>query len=99
MLSFALEGLKALLLLNGGAVVAMLTYAGRPSAPTAFAQQIHVPMGFLLAGLVSAMFGFVAAYLTQHAVFNEAIENPLRVKHQRWQWCGVAVAILSIMSF
>lgn len=69
MVSIATEGLKALLLVNGGAVVALLTFLS--SSKTVTANQFVVPAAAFLIGLVFSVTAFCSAYATQYYLYNE----------------------------
>jgi hypothetical protein len=100
MLAYALEALRSLLLLNGAAVVALLAYLGQLGPDRAFfASHARVSIGLFVAGVIVAMVAMLAAYMTHHALFNEEIGNPQRVRHELWQWTTVGVAALSLVLF
>src|SRR5258708_38684957 len=100
LLSIATEALRSLLLLNGGAVVAILAYLGQLGDQRATAAwRARSSLGWFIAGLVLAMAAFMFSYLTQHALFNEdANTGRTRISHEVWQWTGFGTAFLSLAS-
>jgi hypothetical protein len=102
MISIAMEALRSLLFLNGGAVVALLTYLGQLSGENRSTVATQTRYGFyaFAAGLTFAMLGFLFAYLTQDALLNEDYGRvDVRLPHQRWQWSAIIVGALSLLSF
>jgi hypothetical protein len=69
MLSIAVEGFKVLLLINGGAVVAMLAYLGQPSHGTEVAQNAWLPLSFFVAGIMACAVTFFSSYWAQLALY------------------------------
>lgn len=67
---YAHEGMKVLLALNGGAAIALLTFASHAGSPVAIARVGYALLSFgvgaLFAGLV-----FLTAYLTQLSYGND----------------------------
>ena len=61
---FAHEGIKVLLTLNGGAAIALLTFAGHASSPLGITRVGYALLAFG-AGALSAAVTFLTAYLTQ----------------------------------
>ena len=73
MLSFSAEGLKALLLINGGAIVSLLTFLGNTKTGKELVQCSTVPLAAFVCGVVAAALAFVFSYATQFALFNETV--------------------------
>ena len=102
LVQIATEGLKILLLLNGGAAVAILAYLGNVSGNVTTVPDMRVPMGCYIAGLVLCSLAFATTYLTQFFRFNELVKesyaNTPR-RHMTWLVLTFSLAILSIVSF
>ena len=76
LITIAVEGLKTLLLVNGGAVVALLAFLGQSPLGTNLAPHFRLPiLGFVL-GLLFCVVAFVGVYFTQFALFNESFRRP-----------------------
>jgi uncharacterized membrane protein YqgA involved in biofilm formation len=101
LISISTEGMKALQLVNGGAVVALLAYLGQVSNRAGVAPQVRYAVGLFILGLVAATFTFVTSYLTQFAPFNEGVRGQeyKGAKHGPWWAVTIAVALVSLMSF
>jgi len=99
MLNIGVEATKSMVLLNGGAIVALLAYLGQIPDRADVAQQTRQPIAAFVVGLALGCFSFLFGYLTQHALFNESEGRPLRVPHQVWQWLTVTLLVVSMVSF
>jgi hypothetical protein len=101
MVSLSTEGLKALLLLNGGAVVALLAYLGRDPGARELAARVMYSCAFFLGGLVLAAISFIFAYLTQLAFYNEDQEAALfwGLGHSFWLTAALVSATESLLCF
>lgn len=99
---FASTAIKTLLLVNGGAVIAMLALLGnlwtKESNGQVVAQRVagllQVPMSLFVAGLVAAAMTAAGAYLSQH-FFSHKWDRTGRIL----QWASVAFAAAGIASF
>lgn len=69
MVGLATEGLKALLLVNGGAVVALLTFVGNSKSIPA--RSFALPALMFVLGLIFCVGAFCTAYATQYRLYNE----------------------------
>jgi hypothetical protein len=99
MVGIATEGLKALLLVNGGAVVALLTFVG--NSETVAAGQFAVPAAAFLTGLVLCVIAFCSAYATQFHLYNEQPPEPkfpARSHMRFFKWTALFVAT-SLIAF
>ncbi len=104
--TLAVEALKLLTLVNGGAAVAVLTYLGHfakegwPSSMLAGSQSALL---WFSAGLLSALFAFIAAYAAQARLHVEHLyrqqPRPPASRHQWSVWVGLVCAIASAMCF
>jgi hypothetical protein len=100
MISISVEAMKSLLLVNGGAVIAVLSYLGAINNP-AVASQAGLPLGLFVAGVVFNVFTFVGSYLTQFALFNESM-RPKKYKgpkHETFLCLSFAFLALCLFSF
>jgi hypothetical protein len=98
MISVGTEALKALQLLNGGAIIALLTYLGHASARLCLAPRATCPVTWFITGLLAGTAAFVTTYFTQLALYNESV---LRAKkrHPILLWLTVVLALLSLLAF
>ena len=102
LISISTEAFKALQLLNGGAVVALLAYLGQmvPTAPH-LAAQAALPMALFIGGLVAGTLVYATSYLTQLALHNENIGNTQYKggKHELWLWVSLVLSLVSMGLF
>ena len=101
LISFGTESLKALQLLNGGAIVALLAYLGQTKIVPSVANNIGCPLIFFIIGLSISMFTYFLAYFTQLSLFNETV-NPTTFKgkpHTFWLTFAICCLILSLIFF
>ena len=101
MISVGTEALKALQLVNGGAIVALLAYLGQASGRPQLAALVTKPLSLFLAGLVAATLAFLGTYLTQFTLLNEffkgrSFRGP---KHMTWLLSTISVALVSLVLF
>ena len=97
-----IEGMKLLILLNGGAAVALLAYLGNISGKASGMLDMRIPMWLFLAGLCLCALCIVAAYLTQLALFNEAMGRPSKsplLKHSFWLLLAILLVLSSVGLF
>ena len=101
MISISTEGMKALQLVNGGSVVALLAYLGQVSNRAKVAPHIKCAMVLFVLGLVAATFSFFMSYLTQFALYNESVRGQEYegITHIPWWWLTIIVALVSLVSF
>jgi hypothetical protein len=98
LISISVEGLKALILLNGGAVVALLAYLGQIQNQPALVSKAATPMKFFLGALVATALCFGGSYLTQLSLYQESVHGK-KPTHHRWLWATFFFAIVSIAAF
>ena len=114
LMTLPVEGLKMICLINGGAVIAILTYLGNligkstieapDRAMTALlVAQIKPAIGWYCAGLSFAVFDLVLAYFVQLA-FATAVERKRQggkpLKMHRWLIVlGSLCALMTVVSF
>lgn len=90
---YALEGMKVLLALNGGAAIAFLTFTGHASSPLAIARVGYALLSFGI-GALCAVLVFLTAYLTQLCYGNN--DWP---RAQRYHNVSYIVVTFSVASF
>lgn len=101
LISVSMEGLKTLLLINGGAVVAVLAYLGQSPQGPRLAPHVWWPLGLFVAGVVCCTFAFLGSYATQFALYNETV-RPASYKgprHETFLCITVALVVLSVACF
>ena len=100
MISISVEAMKSLLLVNGGAVIAVLSYLGAINNP-AIASQAGLPLGLFVSGVVFNIFTFVGSYLTQFALFNESMRPDIYKgpKHETFLCLSFVFLALCLLSF
>ena len=101
MISISVEGFKTLLLINGGAIVAMLAYLGQSSKGTETAKHMFYPLLFYIAGIVLTVLALMCSYATQFKLFNESV-NPRQnnnPQHMRFVYAAIFFVVLSLGSF
>lgn len=69
---YTLAGLKTLIIINGGAIIGLLTYAGNASGKVQAAQFNSAFMAYA-AGLILAVLTYLTAYLSQAEFMNGSI--------------------------
>ncbi len=100
LIGFGTEALKAMQLLNGGAIVALLAYLGQVKPEATVAKNIDCPLMFFIIGLSISTFAFLLAYLTQFSLFNELVNPNYQGKsHTFWLWFALACIFLGLVFF
>lgn len=100
MISISVEGLKTLLLINGGAVVVMLAYLGQSARGWEIAPHAMWPLAFFVIGIFAATFSFFGSYFTQFTLYNESLRGESgNVRHMSIVKITAAVACLSVVMF
>jgi hypothetical protein len=99
MISIGTEALKALQLINGGAIVALLAYLGHAPKSPNLSHEVGKPLVLFVLGLVSATLAFLFTYLTQYYLFNDFFETEKRDRHVSWLVTTIVVALLSVAFF
>lgn len=101
MISIGTESLKALQLINGGAIVAILAYLGQAANGATVAREVSRPLGFFVAGLVVATVAFLTTYLTQHRLLHDLLDSEAegRSRHTFWLVVTVVLALASVALF
>lgn len=101
LIQISLAAFQALLLINGGALVALLGYlANAKAAPV---PTLASAAGFFVIGLAAATFAVLIAYLTQLRLFIESREglygNRTTERHTWPLWLAVLLVFVSASSF
>lgn len=100
MISISTEAFKALQYLNGGSIVAMLTYIGHMQPFDAkMICHLKYSLTFFIIGLVSATVVFITAYLTQLSLHNENIGNTAAGNHKVWLGISLLLCSISLLFF
>ena len=106
LITLAVEALKMLAIVNGGAAIAVLTYlgnlAGRP-APGVKLPDMTSAILWYCGGLTAAITAFVIAYVTQLCLYNEGRKRRSGYAIRQWHavgvWICVALAFASVGAF
>src|SRR5258705_13350988 len=101
MIAIGTEALRALQLINGGAIVALLAYLGQAPDRSHLALLAAKPLCLFLSGLVAATLAILGTYLTQLTPLNEffkggAFRGP---KHMTWLFATIMVSLASLGLF
>ena len=99
MISISVEGMKALMLLNGGAIVALLGFLGQLANRGQQAPKAVCSLAIFVVGLVFSCICFFTSYYTQFTLFNEAKGTKQAQSHMIWFSATFIFAILSISAF
>ena len=101
MISISVEGLKSLLLINGGAIVAILAYMGQAPQGRAAAAHMMGPLSFFVAGIFLCVLSFGGAYVTQFTLLEESVGDMRAAPphHMRAVWLTAVFALLSVTCF
>ena len=101
LISITLAGLKTLMLINGGAVVALLAYLGQsPQGPT-LAPHVLWSLGAFVFGVFFCVCAFFGSYQTQFALYNESVSPTTKSgpSHMKWQRITIVFVLLSCVAF
>ena len=100
---FAITAIKTLVMVNGAAVIALLTFVGQvwandQSNGSAMARVLFWPLLFFLTGLIMAVLTCLLAYITQMITteHGRGVIPPLSKKIRLF---AIATSVLSIMAF
>lgn len=101
LISISMEGLKTLLLINGGAVVAIVAFLGQSTLGSSLAPHFWWPIAYFVSGLALCTVAFIGSYFTQYALYNEHF--PKREykgpRHQTCLWATLFLVLLSVLCF
>jgi hypothetical protein len=96
-ITYGLNAIKFVLLANGGAILAILTFIGsyQNMAEKLNGSIVCFVVGVILGGLVN-----ITAYLTQLSLFNQRNNDvPFYRNHRTWLWLSIIVIFLGTLSF
>lgn len=93
------NALEFVLLINGGAVIALLTFLGNLLKTDTVAIHMGWPMGCFLIGIIVGGLANLTAYYTQLMLFNESVGNTDHTIHTKWLYITLALVILGILLF
>lgn len=101
LITVSVEGLKAFLLINGGALVAVLAFLGQSPQGACIASQAWLPLSSFVAGVALSAISFCGSYATQLALYNEDV-RPTTYKgpsHTTYLNVTAVVVGLSVVAF
>lgn len=98
LISISVEFFKSLLLINGGAVVAILAFLGQASNGQVLAKEAWLPLGAFVIGTGFSALSFAGSYATQFALYNESV-HPQDYKGPTHMKCTAFTACLVFLSF
>jgi uncharacterized membrane protein YidH (DUF202 family) len=93
------NALKFVVLINGGAVIALLTFLGNLLKKDAVAIHMGWPMSCLLTGIIVGGLANITAYYTQLMLFNEVVGNEKYAIHAKLLYITLALVIFFIILF
>jgi hypothetical protein len=94
----SVEAIKTLVLLNGGAIVALLAYLGQAHSRQDMAVNIGCSLAWFVSGLVAGAIAFFGSYLTQLSLYGESVLGAKR-RHHLALWCSFVVCAFSVAAF
>jgi hypothetical protein len=71
MITISMEALKAMLLINGGSIVALLAFLGQSHNGPQLAAHLQCPITAFVIGVITSAMAFVSSYVTQFVLYNE----------------------------
>ena len=92
------NAVKFVLLINGGAVISLLTFLGNFTINNHEIDMIW-PMGCFLLGIVFGGFASITAYMTQFALYNEEIEEKVCWSHTKWLILSFVLVVFGVLLF
>ncbi|MEK9940115.1 MAG: hypothetical protein VW548_04025 [Methylotenera sp.] len=99
LITISTAAFKSLQLLNGGAVIGMLTYLGHiENASFTAISAFKWGLGAFMFGLFLATAVYIPAYLTQLNLHQENVSDK-RMTHHRWLNLALFLCTLSLLSF
>jgi hypothetical protein len=100
MIEISVEGMKSLLLINGGAAITVLTFLGTNSGKS-FASHAGISLARFILGVTFSVCIFVFSYATQFALFNESINNKNYngPRHMTFVLAALVFVFLSLIAF
>jgi hypothetical protein len=99
LVSISVECFKSLLLINGGAVIAILAFLEQVSNGQELAKSAWLPLGAFVAGTGLSVLAFIGSYATQFALYAETAHLDKRSRHGKFLWLTVSFVLLSLIAF
>ena len=100
LISISIEVVKALLYLNGGAIVALLAYVGQAQNGPNVARHATWTLIWFVIGLVLSVVAFIGSYLTQLSLYQESVHSQTyKGSHTRWLTPSIIIGVLSLVAF
>lgn len=100
LITISTEAFKALQFLNGGAVIAFLSYLSQMASKfPSLLCNAKVPLGCFVAGLFFGTLIYFTSYLTQLSLHSENIGSAKDGKHNLWLWLSAVLGIMSLICF
>ena len=99
LITISVEVVKALLYLNGGAIVALLAYVGQAQNGAAVAKNATGSLVWFIVGLVLSVVAFIGSYMTQLSLYQQSVHSDYKGKHQRWLYPSIFIGIASLAAF
>lgn len=93
------NAVKFVLLVNGGAILSLLTFLGNFLKAGSASVDMAWPMACFLLGVIVGGASHITAYLTQLALFNESSARPFKRQHTYWLNWSLALVTLGILLF
>lgn len=81
LITISVEGFKSLILINGGALVAIIAYLGQSREGYKIASEMWIPFTLFSIGLISSTLTFVFSYRTQLTLYNETLKRAEEGSH------------------
>lgn len=95
-------GLRFVLLINGGAAVAVLAFIGDLASSVGMLPDVGKALTWYVLGMALGGIALVTSYLTQLVLFNEAKSEPsprFLKRHQPWLTLSLVLVVLSVVAF
>jgi len=99
MIQFGMFGLRLVLIINGGAMIALLAFLGNIANKNFTTPNLQNPMYAFIAGIMFAGIATLGAYLTQYNVFNEDMNRIEKGAHKFWFRFTIILLLVSIVCF
>jgi hypothetical protein len=100
LIKISVEGFKALLLINAGAIVALLAYLGQATNGAEAAKHASQPLLLFVLGTSAAALLFFGSYFTQFFLYNESLCGKRgRIPHMWVVYSTGVCALLSVVFF
>ncbi len=93
------NAIRYVLLINGGAIIALLTFLGNLLKNSNTQIDMAWPMGLFLLGIVFGGLANMSAYFTQFSLFDETQGREATTHHHVWLKRTVAFVILGLAMF